>query len=143
MAIISNDRPAYRIRAEHGFFGPDGHLYEEGSALYFDGEPNEEMEALNDLARENLKTLWAKLDECAAEVAKKTGKAFVRPKSFEEAVMLAGAVEKARNTPVMRAELKNAHMATAIIEDETPETTVRRGPGRPKKSAPGPMQIAG
>ncbi|MDE2233451.1 MAG: hypothetical protein KGJ90_05070 [Patescibacteria group bacterium] len=60
---ISATVPTYRQLDPSGFFCPDGYLIEEGKAFEFDGEPNTQMEALNEPARKKLVTYYAKLDE--------------------------------------------------------------------------------
>lgn len=135
---IDDSRPAYRILSEHGFFAPNQHLYEQGDSIYFDGEPNEEMEPLNELAKEQLRKLFTKLDAAAELVAKKTGMSFAgRARSLDEA--LANATMIARETqlikggagvPLMGAVPKNAHSVSTIEKPETPDTTLspkRRG----------------
>lgn len=83
---LDPDKAAYRVLDERGFFCDD-HLWPVGSLVYFEGEPNEEMEPLNDKAREAMRAYLTKLDECAAEVAKQTGKKFMsRTKTLEEAM---------------------------------------------------------
>ena len=51
--IIKNDRPAYRVLNPAGFYADD-YLWKENEELYFDGVPNEELEPLNDKAKEKL-----------------------------------------------------------------------------------------
>jgi len=71
--VIPQHRPFYRILAGN-FFGPDDTLYPEGSVIGWDGEPNLEMEPLNDKAQEMMKTFLTKLDKFGREAAEKAGK---------------------------------------------------------------------
>lgn len=142
--LIPTDRPAYRILSEKGFFGPDCHLYQEGDCLVFDDEPNEEMEPLNDLAREKIKILFDKLDGLAREVAKANGRQFVeRPRTLEGAVAMA-TIDAKRvmlnpgdgGVPLMGSTIGRDRAHKLEAAEPTPETggVVRRGPGRPRKA---------
>lgn len=139
--LIPTDRPAYRILAEKGFFGPDCTLYEEGECLAYDDEPNEEMEPLNDLAREKMAALFNKLDDAARAVAAKNGRAFIeRPKTLEGAVALATMDAKRvqlkegdGGVPLMGSKV-GRDRAKRLTAEEVPETG-HRGPGRPKKAS--------
>lgn len=77
--VVSSDRPAYRILSESGFYGPNDHLYKEGDTIYYDGEPNEDMEPLNSLAEKSLTEFFDKVDAGAREAATKFGRAY-RPR---------------------------------------------------------------
>jgi hypothetical protein len=94
--LIPSDRPAYRILAVEGFFGPDCHLYREGECIIFDGIPNEEMEPLNELARDRLRQYSEMLDVEAEKVAKQAGRAFTgRPRNREGLIATATADARA------------------------------------------------
>lgn len=67
--IISSDRPAYKILADKGFFGPDDHLYNFGELIYFDDEPNMDMEPMNEPARVRMHEYLTKLDELGRKAA--------------------------------------------------------------------------
>lgn len=137
---ISNLTPAFRILSMHGFFGPDDHLYNEGEEIYFDGEPNEEMEPLNELGRQKLTAYLEKLDTLAKEVATKTGRPFSgRPRNLEGAIQLATEVE--RSKVVVMGHLNKDRTTSDYIErvdgDNVPETgsiNPKRGRGRPAGS---------
>lgn len=146
-----NERAAYRVLAEKGFFGPDCHLYKEGDALVFDGEPNEEMEPLNDLARERIEALYQRLDDKAREVAKANGRAFTeRPRDIEGALEIA-TIDAKRvqlkkgdgGVPLMGATI-GRDQAQLLEPSAIPETGMqqKRGPGRPKKGT-GTLSLAG
>lgn len=125
---ISNDRPAYRILALHGFFGPDDHLYEMGEEIYFDDEPNEEMEPLNELARHKLQSYLDKLDRSAKAAFEKAGKHFTeRPRTLDGAVALATQVE--RDRMAIMSSKKDITSVERVEKDETPEV----GSANPKK----------
>ncbi len=138
---IDNSRPAYRVLAVNGFFGPDDHLYELDQELYFDGEPNEELEPLNEIARQRLNQYLEKLDALGREAAAKAGRSYAgRPRTFDGALDLATAVARS-NTAVM-GHLADKHVTSIEridVTEQTPETgSIRpRGkPGRPPKAQP-------
>jgi len=79
--VIPQDRPVYRI-GEGNFFGPDDHLYTEGNVVAWDDEPNEEMEPLNDLARDKMIAYLAKLDAAGRKVAEKIGVGYTSKEDF-------------------------------------------------------------
>lgn len=138
LGFIEEDRPAYRILNEKGFFAPNCHLYLEGDAIYFDGEPNEDMEPLNEMAHVKLKELFVKLDGFAEEFAKANGKKYAgRVRSVEE--HLANSSMNARapqlikggaGVPIMGATPKNATSVQPIERPEVPQTGQKRR-GRP------------
>lgn len=74
--VISGERSAYKILGEKGFFGPDDHLYTSGEMIYFDDEPNQDMEPLNDLARGKMREYIEKLDRLGREAAEKFGRPY-------------------------------------------------------------------
>jgi hypothetical protein len=128
--LIPSERPAYRILAANGFFGPDDHLYGQGDCIVFDDEPNEEMEPLNELARTKLREYLTKLDGFAEEVAKKNGRAFQgRVRSLDEQIKMA--TQDARRislisgdggVPLMSAKNERAANVGKIEDDEVPQT---------------------
>lgn len=73
--VIPQHRPFYRIKAG-GFFGPDDTLYRENDIIGWDGEPNQEMEPLNEKAQDKMMTYLKKLDKYGREAAEKAGKAY-------------------------------------------------------------------
>ena len=92
---IPQDRPVYRILNEQGYFGPDDSLYPMGSIIVLFDTPNEDMEPLNDLAREIFGKYIDELEESARKVAEKNGRYFAgRPRTRDE--MIAQATEDAR-----------------------------------------------
>lgn len=73
---IKADRPAYLVSGK-GFF--DGHeLWNAGSSLYFDDEPNIDMIPLNKLAHDRLQEFLDKIELLEERKCKKEGKAFVK-----------------------------------------------------------------
>lgn len=126
--VINNERPAYRVLAERGFFADDV-LWTAGKIIYFDDEPNEELEPLNEKARDAMMALLTKLDEYAAEVAARNGKKFVsRIKSMEEAMnqlredsRRVSLVAGDGGVPLMGAKRKGRR-AMEVGTPETPET---------------------
>lgn len=130
MSSIDASRPAYRILSSTGFYGPDDHLYGEGAEIYFDGEPNEEMEPLNELGRLKLVQFIDKLEREARTAAEKLGKTFNgRPKSHDGGYQLATELQRA-GVAIMQAR-KVDQGIDKIEEEVVPETSIRRGRGRP------------
>lgn len=134
VTVISNEKPAYKILSPYGFFGPDDHLYQEGDMIYFEGEPNEEMEPLNEPARMRLTNYITKLDDLGRAAAEKLGRPYSeRPKSLEGAVMFATELERSKMA-VMSAKKDTSEQIQRISDDEIPETgKEKRGRGRPRK----------
>lgn len=140
---MNNERAAYRILAANGFFGPDDHLYIVDASgnypeIYYDGEPNDEMEPLNDLARSRMLAYLEKQDNFGRQAAEKAGKAYVgRPRDLDGAIQLATAVarEDMRIQGVQKAQQVST-IETIAKEDvpETGQTNAKRGRGRPKGS---------
>lgn len=128
--FIPQDRPVYRILNVAGFFGPDDHLYPEGAVIAFQDEPNEDMEPLNQLAKEALENYLNKLDDFARAVAKKNGRQFSgRPRTLDGIIAVAS--EDARRVslvkgdggvPLMSGEKKNTGIER-IEEIGVPETS--------------------
>lgn len=135
--MIDNDRPAYRVLAIHGFFGPDDNLYNEGDEIYFDGVPNDELEPLNSPARTKLAEHLEFLDALGREAALKAGKAYAgRPRTLDGGLMLATAVMKA-DMGLMGAK-KDTPEITRLdsnSSENTPETGNRGKRGRPRKDS--------
>lgn len=131
---IDNTRPAYRILSPNGFYGPDDHLYVDGDEIYYDGEPNEEMEPLNDAANKRMASFIDKLDSAARDAAEKAGKAFVeRPRNLDGGLALATAV--ARSDMSIMGVKKDANVVERVNASPTEETGTanpKRGRGRPR-----------
>ena len=130
-------RPAYRILSVAGFFGPDDVLHKEGEEIYYDGEPNEEMEPLNDAAKERMEQYLNRLDDLAREVAEKTGKMFsARPRNLDGGLAMATAVARSE-VAIMGAKKTDTGIERIKHSDEAAPHTgldgVKRGRGRPKK----------
>lgn len=85
---IPDDVPVYRIK--DGKFYADDELFEAGSIIAWDEEPNMEMEPLNPIARERMIKYMQKLDKYGREVAEKNGKAFISIEdAFNQSAILA------------------------------------------------------
>lgn len=92
---IPEDRPVYRVLSEKGFFGPDDSLHPEGEIIVLWDKPNEDMEPMNDLARDAFEKMIDELEESARMVAEKNGRHYAgRPRTKEE--MINNATEDAR-----------------------------------------------
>ena len=142
--MIDNTRAAYRVLAPSGFFSDNDTLYladENGNPaeIYFDGEPNEELEPLNDLARQRMTVYLDKLDALGKAAAEKLGRPFVgRPRNLDGAVEFATAL--ARNE-VSIMGTKNKQSNTELVNPgPIPQTGATLNPakrkvGRPPKNA--------
>ena len=138
--MSTNEIPAYRILSPNGFYGPDDHLYIEDSngpaEISYDGEPNEEMEPLNEAARIKMAAYLEKLDSAAREAAEKAGKAFIeRPRNLDGGLALATAVARADMSimGVKRdADSINIRRLEASPVEETGTANPKRGRGRPR-----------
>lgn len=131
--MVDVTRAAYRILAPNGFYGPDDHLWGEGETIYYDGEPNEEMEPLNQLAKERIVKYLEKLDKLAEEAAAKFNRPFSgRPRTLDGAIALA--TEVARNEMSIMGTRRD--QLERVNPDQTPEVgNVKRGRGRPRKDS--------
>lgn len=136
--VIKNDRPAYRVLNEPGLFAGDT-LWPAGSVIYYDDTPNEEMEPLNDLARDRMREYLTFLNECAAEVAKQSGKRLIGGrKNIEEAMndlredtRRMELVKGDGGVPIMGAKKRGRPRVQKVGEPDVPET----GIDTPKKSS--------
>lgn len=148
------DRPMYRVLATAGFFGPDHTLYDEGSEVYYDGEPNEELEPLNQSAHDKIVVFLEKLDTLGKEAAQKANRPWVgRPRTLDGALTIASAIQKADmgilgsktvpqaetiqkiETPVIEAQKKDTVPDTGLTE-------VKRGRGRPAGAQNKPKSLS-
>ena len=135
--MLDNTRPAYRVLEPAGFFSDNDTLYQEGDEIYFDGEPNEQLEPLNEVARTKLVAYIEKLDAQAKVAAEKLNRPFIaRPRNFDGAVELATAL--ARNSmSIMGTKDKNTSTERVDASDTVAETGSinpnKRGRGRPRK----------
>lgn len=134
--MIDTQRPAYRVLDPNGFYSDNDTLYAEGDEIYFDGEPNDQMEPLNEVAKECLKTYLTKLDDEAREAAVKLGRPYNgRPRNLDGALELATALQR-QQISIMGT--KNKDTSTEKVEQaEAPETGFnpnKRGRGRPPKT---------
>lgn len=128
--MIDVTRAAYKILDSNGFYGPDDHLYPEGEEIYFDGEPNEQMEPLNDLAKFRLIKHIERLERETKAAYEKLGKPYAgRPRSFDGAIVLA--TELQRSGVVLMGAKKENKTVKKVHEEGVPETGEKRGRGRP------------
>lgn len=137
---IDQTRAAYRVLEPSGFFSDNDTLYQEGDEIYFDGEPNEQLEPLNQLAKTRLVTYLEKLDANAKLAAERLGRPYIaRPRNLDGAVELATALQRA-NVAIMGT--KDKITSTERVEKgDVPETgggfmnmQEKRGRGRPRKT---------
>lgn len=143
MVNFREDRPAYRVNSDRGFYADD-HLFieTEGSGpiyVYWDEEPNEDLEPMNKIAQDKMNTFLEKLDQKGREVAEKLGKAFAgRPRSLDGALEVATAVQR-ENMSVMGSKTLPARAERIEDDAVVPQTGITHGkprgkPGRPKSS---------
>lgn len=138
--MLSETIPTYRQLDPNGFFCSDNFLIMEGEAFEFDGEPNEQMEALNEAARKKLEAHYKKLDDAAKAVAEKNGRSFNGRAGSVDA-LIAEATADARRVelrpgdggiPLTSLRLKGeGHVKKVELGVEEP---IRRRPGRPRAS---------
>lgn len=133
---LTTERPAYRILATHGFFGPDDHLYQEGDEIYYDDTPNEEMEPLNEAARVKLEEYLTVLDDKAKEAAEKFGRPFIaRPRTLDGAIaMVTEDMKRQMSIMGSRVEKTNIEKMDKGDVPETGSINPKKGKGRPKGS---------
>lgn len=140
---MDNTRAAYRVLDPSGFYSDDDTLYTvdsqgEPAEIYFDGEPNEQLEPLNELARQRMSTYLDKLDTLGRAAAEKLGRPYVsRPKTLDGALEFA--TELARQQ-ISIMGTKNKQSTTELVRQaDTPQTGIslspKRGRGRPMKTA--------
>ena len=133
--MIDNTKAAYRVLNPYGFFSDDDTLYAEGAEIYFDGEPNDQLEPLNQLAKDRLVAHLEALEKFGKEAAAKAGRAYAgRPRTLDGALAIATAIQKAE-MGVMGTKDKTAstQSITADPIDDSGLNSVKRGRGRPRK----------
>lgn len=152
--IMKVERPMYRVLATAGFFGPDHTLYDEGQEVYFDGEPNEELEPLNQAAHDKVVVYLEKLDTLGREAAAKANRPWAgRPRTLDGALTIASAIQKAE-MGILGSKITPTAETIAKIEREAPEkaaqdtrpdtglTEVKRGRGRPAGATNKPKTLS-
>ena len=126
---IPQDRPVYRILNEQGFYAPNDRLYQAGEFVALWDVPNEDMEPMNELAREALDKYIDTLEASAKLVAEKNGRAYSgRPRSKEEMIDAANIDARRAQTvgmgdkgvPIMGAKINSKKRVQNIGEVETP-----------------------
>lgn len=129
-----SQRPAYRVLDPAGFYGPDDNLWPENAEIYFDGEPNEQMEPLNVAAHQRLTTYLNRLDDFAKIAAEKAGRPFVgRPRSLDGAIAIA--TQDMRNSMSIMGKKEEVTSIAPMNKGDVPETgsiNAKRARGRPK-----------
>lgn len=135
--MIDNTRAAYRVLDPAGFYSDNDSLYPEGDEIYFDGEPNEQLEPLNELAKTRIHTYLEKLDALAKAAAEKLNRPYAgRPRTIDGAIELATEIQRS-GMAIMGNKAKVASTERVEMQD-TPETGMlnpKRGRGRPRKAA--------
>lgn len=87
--VIDEGTAAYRITDPAGFFSPDDELIPEGGMIYWEHEPNQQMQPLNKLARDNYTVYLKKLDDMGRSAAEKLGKTYTGlADAYENAILL-------------------------------------------------------
>ncbi|MFA7278761.1 MAG: hypothetical protein WC100_01590 [Sterolibacterium sp.] len=134
--VIPDDVPVYRIK--EGKFYADDYLFDEGSIVVWEEEPNLEMEPLNEMAHDNMIEYLRKLDELGKEAAKAAGKQWI---SYESAFANSMALAKEdgkrvtllngkAEVPLMGGQRRGPAKARQIELDTTPQQPVVRAGGR-------------
>lgn len=72
--VVRQDRPAYRILKECFL---DDIMYFEGQMIYWDEEPNKEMEPLNDLAQKAIDKFFDEREELAKQKSAANGMKYI------------------------------------------------------------------
>ena len=72
--VVRQDRPAYRILKECFL---DDTMYFEGQMIYWDEEPNKEMEPLNDLAQKAIDAFFDSREELAKQKSAANGMKYI------------------------------------------------------------------
>lgn len=131
---ISETIPTYRQLDINGFFCPEGYLILENEAFEFDGEPNENMEALNEVARKKLLSYFKKLDDGAEAAALQSGRSF-KGRARDLDVLVAEATADARRIelrpgdggiPLMSARVKgDSHIKKVSLDTVEPVRRAR------------------
>ena len=80
--IRHQDKAAYGVGGQ-GFFDNKCKFWQVGSALYFDGVPNKDLQPLNKLAHERKQAWQSEIDDLGEKMAKKSGKLYVRTEPVE------------------------------------------------------------
>lgn len=133
-----NETPYWRVLATAGFFGPDHALYEEGAEIYYDGEPNEELEPLNPAAHKKMIAFLENLEELGKAAAAKAGRPYAgRPRHLDGQLALASAIQKAEMNILGTKTLSETAPRIERSNQEVDQTGMdnpKRGRGRPKGS---------
>lgn len=79
---VKQDKPAYGVIGT-GFFDNNDKFWNPGEALYFNGEPNDNLIPLNKVAYDRIQLFKDKLDKMAEDKCKKDKVAFV-PQARQE-----------------------------------------------------------
>lgn len=146
---IDSSRPAYIVIEKRGFFDDADKLWEKGSMIYWDGEPNPGLDPINDMAMDRMRSYLQVLDDKAMEVAKLKGAGHASMvNAFEARRRLAeldsngtDAVDGFSEPSILGMKKKRSHAAAPVdgvgqiqFNHGTQNSTPRRGPGRPAKT---------
>lgn len=130
--MSNTERAQYRVLDPAGFYGDDDNLYQEGEEIVFDGTPNEQMEPLNEVAKERLVAYLNTLDDLARLKAERQGVPYVgRPRTLDGAIALLTA--EAKSDMNIMGNRNKVSTIERVAPQEAPETG-KRGRGRPKGS---------
>lgn len=146
----AEETPMYRILSTAGFFGPDDHLYGEGERIYWTGEPNEDMEPLNEAADIQMQKFFDKLEEAAKALAKKAGVEYRgRPRTLEQAIELSTmAARRAATTagdggvPIMGADKSGIKETIGRVEQAGIPETPQQAASPMKKKGKGVLSVS-
>lgn len=133
---FENEPAIWRVLATAGFFCDDT-LFEEGAEVEYDGEPNLELEPLNEVARQKLIQFIEKLDNLGRQAAEKAGRPWAGyPRHLDGQLALATAVQRSEMN-ILGAGHSDKTTAKRL-ESETADTGLDKNSGkrrgRPKGS---------
>lgn len=136
--MYNNETPVWRVLATAGFFDTNDTLYEEGSEIEYTGEPNLELEPLNEAARQKLIEFIEKLDVLGRQAAEKAGRPWAGyPRHLDGQLALATAIQREEMGILGNKNKESPSAARKVNPDELADTglnSVKRSRGRPRKS---------
>lgn len=130
---IDPDVPAYRVIEKRGFFDDTDRLWEKGSMIYWEGEPNLGFEPLNEIAYEKMREWLVKIDAEAEKVSKQKGMGHAKMVNAYEAKrriaeldrMMGRSVNVEEQTPILGG--KRAGSLARSVHDASQKETPMMG----------------
>jgi hypothetical protein len=134
---MSDELPKYRVLNEQGFYADDN-LFAEGTEVFYEGIPNQQLEPLNEAAEKKMGEFLVALRAGSKQLSAAAGIPIKDQAILNEdnAMRLARIVSPQAasrvNVPIMSAPLKR-QTVSVVGAKEVPEQLVgKRGPGRPR-----------